>query len=201
MKHPTVVAAACAALLVGGTCLFGLTARAAEQSAHDAQDLRVSTIPYRTPNVTLVREDGKSVSLASELDDGRPVVMNFIFTSCEGICPLMSQTFGSFQRSLGADAAKVHIVSISIDPEEDTPARLRDYAKRFHAGAGWTHYTGSLAASVATQEAFGVYRGDKMSHTAVTLMRSRPGEPWRRIDGFATPDDLVQQYRSLVAAR
>jgi protein SCO1/2 len=135
------------------------------------------------------------------MNDGRPVVLNFIFTTCTSICPLMSATFAQFDERLGPDARKVHLMSISIDPEHDTPARLLDYAKRFHAGSEWQHYTGTLDASVATQRAFDVYRGGKMSHSLVTLMRAAPGKPWLRIEGWVTPDDLVHDYRELVAAR
>ena len=92
-------------------------------------------------------------------------------------------------------------MSISIDPEQDTPARLVEYARRFHAGPEWQHYTGTLAASITAQRAFDVYRGGKMSHTVVTLMRAAPGKPWLRIEGFATPDDLLRDYRELVASR
>src|SRR5256884_6607584 len=83
-----------------------------------------ATVSYDTPAVTLVRADGKSVSLPQELDDGRPVLLNFIFTTCSSICPLTSRTLEELQRQLGAEAAKVHLMSISIDPEQDTPARL-----------------------------------------------------------------------------
>jgi protein SCO1/2 len=86
----------------------------------------------------------------------------------------------------------------SVDPEEDTPARLREYARKFHAGPECQHYTGTIAASVATQRAFGVYLGDKMSHAVVTLLRAAPGEPRRRLDGFITPDQLLAQYHSLM---
>ncbi len=159
----------------------------------------MSTAQYRIPSVQLVRENGKHVSLARELDDGRPVVMNFIFTTCETTCPLSSQTFSAFQRKLGSDSGKVHMVSISIDPEQDTPARLRAYAQKFGAGPQWQHYTGTLADSVAVQQAFGAYRGDKMSHTPLTLLRAAPGRPWTRIEGFVTPDELLHHYRDLVA--
>ena len=90
-------------------------------------------------------------------------------------------------------------MSISIDPEEDTPARLREYARKFHAGPEWQHYTGPIEASLTTQQAFGVYRGDKMSHAVVTLLRAAPGQPWRRIDGFLTPDELLAEYHHLVS--
>jgi protein SCO1/2 len=145
--------------------------------------------------VRLVRDDGEAVSLPEELDDGRPVVLNFIFTTCSTICPLMSQTLAEFDRELGADRERAHLVSISIDPEEDTPARLREYARKFHAGPEWQHYTGTADASLAAQRAFNVWRGDKMSHAPITLVRAAPGKPWLRIEGFVTPEELLQLYR------
>ena len=156
---------------------------------------------YAVPAVRLVRDDGKVVSLPDEMNDGRPIVLNFIFTTCSSICPLMSSVFAQFERRLAADADKVHLMSISTDPEQDTPGRLREYARKFHAGLEWQHYTGTLAASITAQRAFDVYRGGKMSHTAVTLMRAAPGKPWLRIEGFVRPDDLVRDYRELLAAR
>jgi protein SCO1/2 len=156
---------------------------------------------YTVPSVRLLREDGKSVSLPQEMDDGRPVVLNFIYTTCTDICPLMSGVLSQFEHELGKDAGKVHLMSISIDPEQDTPARLTEYARRFHAGPEWQHYTGTLDDSVAAQRAFDVYRGSKMTHSAVTLMRAAPGKPWLRIEGFVTPADLVRDYRELVASR
>ena len=167
---------------------------------HDMSGMMmVSTASYTVPNVQLLRENGQSVSLRKEMDDGRPVVLNFIYTSCTSICPVMSQTLAQFDSKLGGDRHKVHLMSISIDPEEDTPQRLTEYAKKFNSGPEWQHYTGTLAASVAAQKAFDVYRGEKMSHTAVTLLRAAPGKPWKRIDGFATPDDLIKTYRELTA--
>src|SRR6266480_1543117 len=128
------------------------------------------------------------------------LLLTFIFTTCSSICPLASRTLEEFQRKLGPQAAKLHLMSISIDPEEDTPARLRAYARKFHAGPEWQYYTGTVAASLAAQKAFDVYRGEKMSHTPVTLLRSAPGKPWLRIEGFVTPDELVDDYQKLLAS-
>jgi protein SCO1/2 len=159
-------------------------------------DLRRSEANYAIPSVTLVRDDGKSVLLPAELDDGRPVVVNFIYTSCTTICPLSSQIFEQFQEDLAGAHASMHLVSISIDPEQDTPARLRAYAAQYHARRGWDHYSGTLASIIAVQKAFNVYRGDKMSHTPLTLMRAAPGKPWIRFDGFAGADDLMAARNS-----
>lgn len=158
-------------------------------------DVRRSLAEYVVPSVTMVRADGKSVNIATELNDGRPVVLNFVFTSCTTICPMSSQVFEQFQDHLGGAREAVHLMSISIDPEQDTPARLREYAARFHALKGWDHYSGTLAASLAVQNAFNAFRGDKMSHIPLTLVRAAPGKPWVRLDGFASADDLLAERK------
>ncbi len=195
-------------LVLGAAALLGsLPAHAAPEGSADSVarpavlKARVtSASQYPIPTVRLIRDDGKVVSLPDELNDGRPVVLNFIFTTCSSICPLMSQTFARFDSELGADRERVHLMSISVDPEQDTPARLREYAHKFHAGPEWQHYTGTLEASLATQRAFNVWRGDKMSHTPITLVRAAPGKPWLRIEGFVTPDELLEEYRKALAS-
>jgi protein SCO1 len=152
---------------------------------------------YRIPDVELVRDDARKVRLDAEINDGRPVVLAFIYTSCTTVCPLTSQTLATLQDKLGAARDRVHIISISIDPEQDTPARLREYAQTFRAGPEWQHYTGTLAASQVAQRAFDVYRGNKMDHSPATLIRSTPGGEWVRIDGFATADQLLAELPEL----
>lgn len=160
-----------------------------------------SVANYAVPDVALVRSDGARVNFAKEVNDGRPVLLDFIYTTCTTVCPVMSQTFAEVQKRLGRDAAKVKMVSVTIDPEEDTPARLAEYAKRYQAGSQWTFYTGSAEASVAAQRAFGVYRGDKMSHLPATFFRGALGQPWVRLEGFATPDAVLGEVRTQVAQK
>ena len=183
------IAVALAAVWLIGTAAMGADNKATR-----------SVVEYTVPRVTLVRDDGKTVSLPDELNDGRPVVMSFIFTSCTTICPLLTQTLARLQDALGPDRDRVHIVSITLDPEEDTPERLTEYAKDFHAGPEWQHYTGTVKAIITTTRAFSVDRGDKMSHTPVILLRLAPGKPWIRFDGFATAAELLRELRTVVAA-
>ncbi len=202
MRNPIRSLSAVIALTV--TCMVGPIAEGAlAQSApdpHAAHHMSAGTTrivtQYTVPQVNLVRADGKTVSLPEELNDGRPVVMNFIFTTCTTICPVMSQTFARLQRLLGADRDKVHLVSITLDPEEDTPARLTEYARRLEAGPEWRFYTGTVQAIKATEMAFGLYIGNKMTHTPLTLLRPAPGKPWMRINGFASADDLLWEIRN-----
>jgi protein SCO1/2 len=170
-------------------------AAVADNSASIRRDLQRIEASYVIPAVDLVRDDGKTVSLPAELDDGRPVVLNFIYTSCSTICPMSSEVFAQFQRALGAKNESVHLMSISTDPEQDSPAHLHAYAQQFRAERGWDHYTGTVATSIAVQRAFGAYHGDKMSHAPLTLLRAAPGKPWVRLDGFATSRDLLAESK------
>jgi protein SCO1/2 len=160
-----------------------------------------SLVDVTLPSLVLTREDGKSVGLAEELGDGRPVVLTFIFTKCGTICPVMSQTFSRLQARFAERHDRVHLISISIDPEYDTPARLAEYASRQQAGPQWHFYTGSVEATRSAQQAFQAYRGDKMSHTPVTFLRASAGSRWERVDGFASPEELLGELHHLIAAR
>jgi len=187
-------------LLWGVGTVAALHGRAA--SAHEnhrvAAGIKRSVAEYTLPDTTLVRDDGRRVQLNAEMNDGRLVMLNFVFTTCSAVCPVTSQVFAEAQARLGAQLPKVHMMSISIDPENDTPAQLRDYAKRFSAGAQWQHYTGSHATSVMLQKAFATYRGDKMNHLPVTLLRRGVGQPWVRLEGFVSPSELAVEVRSML---
>jgi protein SCO1/2 len=159
------------------------------------------TASYVAPDITLLRSDGVQVNFAHELDDGRPVLLDFIYTTCTTICPVMSQTFAAVQKRLGPAAAKVKMMSVSIDPEEDTPSRLTEYAKRYEAGGQWSFYTGTVQASIAVQRAFNVYFGDKMNHAPVTLYRGAPGQPWVRLGGFVTADAVLHEMPTQIARK
>jgi len=153
---------------------------------------------YKLPDVALTTMSGEPTPLAAELDSGKPVMINFIFTTCTTICPVMTGTFAKVQQELGPEAANMRMVSFSIDPEYDTPERLRVYAKQFGAGPQWQFLTGDLDSLIAVQKAFDVYRGNKMNHEPTTLMRRSPADPWVRIDGIASAAEIVAEYHRLV---
>lgn len=200
-NEPLIAAVGCTLLVIGAL------ANAGDMPAHDADTpvaadaARRILVALTVPELKMVRQDGTQVSLDKELNDGRPVVLNFVYTSCTTICPISSQEFSLLQERLGKDSERVHLVSISLDPEQDTPERLRDYAGHFRAGKEWDYYTGDAAASVKAQLAFGVYRGDKMSHIPVTLLRTAPGNQWVRLDGFATAQQMYAELHGLLARR
>jgi protein SCO1/2 len=153
---------------------------------------------YKVPDVAMIRQDGKLLSSLHELDDGRPVILSFVFVSCSAICPMLSHVLSKVQSKLTKDNQSVHLVSISIDPENDTPTQLIEYSKKFGAGDGWDFYTGSRKNSHVLQKAFNAYRGDKMNHQSVILMREKPSNSWVRLEGFMSPDDIINEFKTML---
>jgi protein SCO1/2 len=168
---------------------------------HAASALSRSEVAYSSPRVSLRSQDGATLAFTDAIDDGRPVLLNFIYTSCTAICPPMTRIFAEVQERLGADRSRVRIVSVSIDPEQDTPKRLKDYARQFGAGEQWLFLTGSSAASTTVQKAFNSYRPDKMGHTPVSFLRRAPGQPWVRLDGLAQAADILSELRPMLPPR
>ena len=204
MKSILVILTAALAICIGcahaddGMHMASMDGDAHAHHHHMAQKVSIMSADYSVPQINLVRDDNRSISLPDEMNAGRPVILNFIYTACTAVCPITSRSFAQLQDKLGEERDKVHMISITIDPEQDTPARLADYAHKFGAGSQWHFYTGTTEASLAAQRAFNVYRGDKMNHSPVTLLRAASGTSWVRIDGFASADDLLREYRKLV---
>jgi len=193
-----------AMLAGGGAMVAGAQLAHAETEHHhhhamaDSSGYQRTSASYEIPDVRLVDINGASVSLRDGLGGNEPVMLNFIFTSCTAICPVMSATFSQVQEKLGDEVSKVRMVSISIDPENDTPARLREYASKYQAGPQWRMLTGSIEDSIAVQRAFDAFRGGKMNHEPVTFLRAAGADqPWIRLDGLASASDIIYEYRKL----
>lgn len=160
--------------------------------------LKRSMVEVAVSATPMVRQDGSKTTLAKELDGKKPVILAFIYTSCTTVCPVTSQILSRTQDLLGADMANVRLVSISIDPEYDTPERLMAYSQRFGAKAQWQHYTGTLADSVAIQKAFGAYRGDKMNHVPLMFMNGGGKKNWVQLEGFPSAEQVVREFRDQI---
>ena len=171
-------------------------------SGHGSARVSRSIATYELPSVELHDQTGATLSLEQALSTERPLAVNFIFTTCTTICPVMTATFAKLRRELGPEAAELEMVSISIDPEYDTPSVLADYAERFSAGERWRFLTGSADDVAEVLEAFDALDGSKMSHRPFTLFRMPGSESWIRVDGMASAAELAAEFRQLrVASR
>jgi protein SCO1 len=182
-----------------GCLLHGTWAEAStdEHAAHRAAMAKtrysVTTGTYEIPNVELVDTEGQLIELRELLAGDQPVALNFIFTTCTTICPVMTATFSQMRQALGDSAADVELVSITIDPEYDRPPVLKAYADNFGADAGWIFLTGDSLDIENVLRSFDAYAGSKMNHQPLTLLK-KPGDAnWVRIDGLASGDSLAQE--------
>jgi len=171
---------------------------AAEQAFSESKPkYRRSVEKYSVPDVTLVNQDGKKVKLAALINSGKPVMLDFIYGTCTTICPVLSAGFTNFQNKMGQDAQKVQLISITIDPEYDTPAVLKDYLKRFRAKPGWDFLTGSREDIDRVMRAFDAYVPNKMAHYPLTLLKAARSDQWVRIYGMVGMSVLMTEYAEL----
>ena len=139
------------------------------------------------PDVKVRTGDGSEVRFR-ELIAGKTFAINFIFTSCPSVCPLMGASFGKVQKLLGD--REVALISISVDPLTDTPARLTEWSKRFGARPGWTLVTGEEEDIDALLKAFGVYTSEPGSHSPSAIIGNEARGVWRKVDGLAPPSTI-----------
>ena len=156
-----------------------------------------STHAYDLDGIGVTKSDSTKTTLAELISDDKPVMVHFIFTTCTTICPVQAATFSQVQQKLGDEASEVQMVSVSIDPEYDTPARLQDYAKKFRAGPQWDFLTGTSEQMIQVQKAFDAYEGNKMSHKALTLIKGAGAAEWVRLEGLISASDILEEYQRL----
>ena len=154
---------------------------------------------YQIPEISLTNHEGQEINLDSMLRSPEPVAVNFIFTTCTTICPVMTATFSQMRKALGEDADGLQLISISIDPEYDTPSMLKKYADRYKAGERWQFLTGDATQIVTVLKAFDAYVGNKMNHRPLTFFSVPGSDEWVRIDGLTSGADLANEYRQLLA--
>ncbi len=166
---------------------------AAHRAAMKKTSYAATTEDYSIPDVELIDQMGESVSLRSLLEVEHPVALNFIFTTCTTICPVMTATFAQMRHELGDAGNELRLVSISIDPEYDRPDKLKAYSEQFRAGEGWDFLTGDSADIVRVLKSFDSYAGSKMNHQPITLLKSPDNASWTRIEGLASGKDLANE--------
>ena len=98
---------------------------------------------------------------------------------------------------MGPEADKVQLVSISIDPDNDTPEIMTEYLQKYKSQPGWEFLTGKRQDIIQVMKAFDAYVVNKMNHYPMTILRAPGSDEWVRIDGLLGASDLMEEYRQL----
>jgi len=149
--------------------------------AHEVAEEEAQRLPTlgAAPDFTLISQDGAEVTL--EAFRGKVVAVTFIYTSCPDVCPMLTDKMARVQDELGADfGSKIAFLSITVDPEHDTPEVLKEYAEVLDADlAGWSFLTGTPAAVREVAHRYGVAvapaADGQVDHTLLTTLVDRQG--------------------------
>ena len=131
------------------------------------------------PEFALISQDGAPVKLADYR--GKVVAVTFIFTLCADTCPVLTPMMSFVQDQLGANfGEKIHFVSITVDPERDTPEVLKEYAQAFGANlSGWSFLTGTPDAIRDVTRRYGIFAAKtangSIDHTFLTSIIDHRG--------------------------
>jgi protein SCO1/2 len=181
-------------------------AQAGHESGHDGSPASSSAASASSEtraqkyftDVELLDQDGRKLRFYSDVLKGKTVIVNAFFTTCTSVCPPMNRNMEKIQAALGDRVGRdVLLVSISVDPETDTPARLKEYAQKFHAGAGWLFLTGKKQNVDWALYKVGQYVEDKQDHTTVFIIGNEATGLWKKAFGMAKPAELIQIVESV----
>jgi protein SCO1 len=149
------------------------------------------------PNLTLTTQEGATVHFYDDLIKGKIVAINLIYTSCKYSCPLETARMAQVQKLLGDRMGRdVFFYSITIDPEHDTPAVLKEYGEKYHAGPGWTFLTGKQEDIELISKKLGLYSAPNPAnpdgHTPYLLVGNEATGQWMRNSAVDNPKFIAR---------
>jgi len=150
-------------------------------------------------DVVLVNQNGQQLRFYSDLLQGRVVVISSFMTTCPSACPAKNRTLEKLQEAAGDRLGKdVLILSISVDPVTDTPERLKEYAKIYHAKAGWHFLTGKKENVDWALHKIGQYVPNKEDHVNILVMGNESTGLWKKALGLASASELLNIFASVL---
>ncbi|HEU4876058.1 MAG TPA: SCO family protein [Pyrinomonadaceae bacterium] len=153
-------------------------------------------------DVELINQDGEKVRFYSDVLKNKVVVINTFFTTCTSICPPMNRNFEKIQEALGDRLGKeAFLVSITVDPVTDTPTRLKEYSRRFHARPGWMFLTGKKENIDWALYKLGQYAETKDEHTSIFIIGNEPKGLWKKAMGLAKAEELIKIVEDVINDR
>jgi cytochrome oxidase Cu insertion factor (SCO1/SenC/PrrC family) len=169
--------------------LLTLVLEAPSEPAFSASQPAQDESPIIGQDIWVEDQEGHRLNFFRDLIKGNTVAINFIFTRCTSSCPLSTAVFRKVQQK--TNSRDVQLISISLDPTEDSPDQLRTYAESFKAGPNWHFVTGEQAFIKDLLITFDVYSVDKNSHSNMVLVGNEATGRWIRLYGLPSADDIV----------
>jgi protein SCO1/2 len=209
----TVVSKKVIALVLGFTLVASVSAHDLQPIDPHAQHAQHKQVAAAQSNMAMARVElpdgmsmlnqfGDKVDLRKDVIGDKIVAINFVYTTCTTVCPVVSSIFTMVQKSIGEQMGKdVALITITVDPTRDTPHRLLNYSKNFNPGAGWSWLTGDKKTVDKTLRALGAYTPNFEDHPAMVLIGDDTNSQWYRYYGFPAPDVIETRVKDLLSNR
>ena len=176
-------------------CLVFLGVSTAQQPAAQAE---TPAHKYFT-DVELTNQNGEKMKFYSDLIQGKVVIINSFFATCQGSCLPLNQNLAKVQQALGDRLGKdVYILSISVDPTVDTPPNLKQYAAKLNARPGWFFLTGPKENVDFALKKIGQFVDDKQDHLNIFIIGNERTGLWKKAFGLAKSEELMKVVESVV---
>ena len=157
------------------------------------------------PNLKLQDQDGREVHFYDDLIKNKVVTINFFYAKCEGICPTVTANLAKAQKILGERVGReIFMTSISLKPEHDTPAVLKEYAEMFKAMPGWSFLTGKpddvehLRRSLGFTNLDPRLDKDSSQHIGNVRIGNEPLMLWAACPGMARPEFIAKSITWMI---
>jgi len=180
------------------------TARASErtQGVEDTPAMARKRIQERNfPNLPLISHEGKRVNFYDDLIKGKVVTVNFFYAVCDEICPLVSANLAKVQKILGDQVGRdIFMYSITLKPQDDNVEAIRAYREMWHAGPGWTFFTGKPDDIEKIRKGIGftypdpAIDKDKTQHIGNVRYGNEPLMLWAACPGVAHPPWIAESF-------
>ena len=162
-------------------------------AAFGQQAMTTSAAEKYFSDVELINQNGEKMRFYSDVLKNKVVVINAFFTTCTSVCPPMNRNLEKIQNALGDRLGKdVFLVSISVDPVNDTPTRLKEYSEKFHARPGWIFLTGKKENVDWALYKLGQYVEEKNDHSSILIVGNEPKGLWKKAFGLAKAEELLK---------
>jgi protein SCO1/2 len=156
------------------------------------------------PNALLQTHDGKTVRFYEDLVQGKTVVFSMMYTVCANICPPTTANLVNVQEALGGRLGKdIFMYSLSLRPEFDTPAALRDYMKQYNIAPGWTFLTGKPSDMEIIRRKLGFYDidpaldADLTAHTGMVRFGDERRDRWSMMPALSSAKQIATNILTL----
>src|SRR5215475_6095640 len=147
----------------------------------------------------LVNQNGEKMRFYSDLLQGKTVIINSFFATCQGSCLPITRNLEKVQEALGDRLGKdARIISISVDPTVDTPNELKAFSQKFHARPGWYFLTGSKENVDFILKKLGQYVEEKNDHFNIVIIGNERTGLWKKAFGLAKSEELVKVVNSVL---